>query len=88
MTPTSPLWVGIEVTARPLAAGAEAVGWVLGLAAGAVEVAGLLVVLDGLDWGETSAVGLEEPPAKVQDAAKIAVAARKQTARPRPLIFC
>ena len=55
---------------------------------GGDSVTGLVVVLDGLDAGEICAVGMVELPPKVQAPAKIAVAARKPTARPHPLIFC
>jgi len=55
---------------------------------GGDAVTGLMVVLDGLDSGEICAVGIVELPPKVQAPEKIAVATRKPTARPRPLIFC
>ena len=72
------------MTARP-AADVEASA--LGLAAGGDEAVELLVVLDGLDSGEICAVGIVEPPPRVQAPAKSAVTTRNAAARPRPLIF-
>lgn len=85
MTPTSPLWVGMEATARPAADGEAGA---IGLDAAGAVVAGLLVELDGLDCGETSAVGFDEPPPSVQAAAKTTTAANRAPTLPLPLIFC